>query len=254
MVTAVVRVRGWEGFEWLRAGFSTRVGGVSEVYGAGELNLGMTAEDEAWRVRENRRLFLEAVAGEREWRLATVRQVHSAEVQVVGPGWESGDADGMVTRETGVMLGVGAADCVPVLVADMRLRVVGAFHAGWRGTVGRIVEAGVERMVREFGSKGENLVGAVGPAIGACCYEVGDEVRGKFAREFGYGEELFAGKRLDLAEANRRQMLEVGVGSVTVVGECTACSRWGDGRRKYFSHRGEQGRAGRGMGVIGVRP
>jgi len=262
----VVRVPGWEQFEWLRAGFSTRLGGVSTVYGGADLNLGFTKDDDAAAVRENRRRFLEAASGGATVRLETVRQVHGTVVKVVqaredGLTTEDGrailEADGLMTGVAGEMLGIQVADCVPVLVADTRRRVVAAFHAGWRGTVAGIVQQGVAQMIREFGSSAEDLIGAVGPSIGACCYAVGDEVRGEFGKAFQYAPELFARRDgsvyLDLAEANRRQLLEAGLSAsaVTVVGECTGC-RMVTGRRRYFSHRMERGFTGRAVGMIGV--
>jgi YfiH family protein len=177
---------------------------------------------------------------------------------------------------------VQTADCVPVLVADVRRRAVAAFHAGWRGTLARIVERGIGRMRLRYGSRPEDLVAVVGPAIGPCCYSVGEEVRWEFESQFGYAAELFSEVydsdpvkerypllfltarapghsnigpqiHLDLWEANRRQLLGAGVPAkrVTVVGECTACARVG-GELKYFSHRGESGFAGRMLGVVGV--
>ncbi len=263
----VVRVAGWERFEWLRHGFSTRAGGVSTVYGGGDLNLGFTRDDEAAAVRENRRRFAEAVSGVAGLPVVAVRQVHGSEVKLVtedGCAWRDGEgratveADGLMTAAGGILLGVQAADCVPVLVADTRLRVVGAFHAGWRGTVAGMVQGGVARMAAEFGSNAEDLIGAVGPAIGACCYTVGDEVRERFGEAYAYAGELFSqresGLHLDLAAANRRQLLDAGLGAgaIAVVGECTGCARLRDGRRKYFSHRAENGFTGRAMGMIGI--
>jgi polyphenol oxidase len=269
----IVRVAGWETVGWLQHGFSTRSGGVSTVYGGKSLNLGWTKEDDPVSVAENRRRFLRGVCGEDGGELMVgVRQVHSGVVRVVREGdgalegrlqtaegkavWEG---DGLVTDVAGVLLGVGTADCVPVLVVDLEKRVVGAFHAGWRGTVAGIVERGVATMAAEYGSRVEDLVAAVGPSIGACCYTVGEEVRAEFGRKFGYADSLFrfgdAGEmRLDLWEANRRQLLDAGVseGRISVVGECTACARDGDGVRRYFSHRGEKGVAGRMLNVVGV--
>lgn len=220
------------------------------AYGVNELNLGFTVEDDAEVVRRNRLRFAEAVTGEAGMRLATVRQVHGMEVvRAQGEGLE---ADGMVTDEVGVALGIQVADCVPVLVADTRLRVVGAFHAGWRGTVGGIAGRGIARMTAEFGSRAEDMVGAVGPSVGQCCYEVGEAVRGRFEEAFPYAEELFAGRRLDLWEANRRQLVDAGVRQVQVVGECSVCAL-GKAGRKYFSYRGDGGRTGRGMGIIGIK-
>jgi polyphenol oxidase len=269
----VVRIAGWEQYGWLRHGFSTRAGGVSSVYGGKTLNLGWTKEDDPGAVAENRRRFLGAVCGEDDGGvLVGVRQVHSGIVLAVreGDGALDGrlqtaegkavlEGDGLVTDVPGVLVGVGTADCVPVLVVDVEKRVVGAFHAGWRGTVARIVERGVGMMVAEYGSRVEDLVAAVGPSIGACCYTVGEEVRAEFAGRFGYAGELFrrggAGElRVDLWEANRRQLVDAGVRveRIAVVGECTACARDEGGELRYFSHRGEKGVAGRMLNVVGV--
>jgi polyphenol oxidase len=269
----VVRVEGWERYGWLRHGFSTRGGGVSTVYGGKTLNLGWTKEDDPALVAENRWRFLDGVCGANDGcSLVGVRQIHSGVVRVVGEGdgalegrlqtaegkavWEG---DGLMTDVPGVLLGVGTADCVPVLVVDVEKRVVGAFHAGWRGTVARIVEKGVAMMGERYGSRVEDLIAAVGPSIGVCCYTVGEEVRVEFGGQFGYAEELFrrgeAGElRVDLWEANRRQLLDAGVGEarIAVVGECTACARDEGGVRRYFSHRGEKGLAGRMLNVVGV--
>jgi YfiH family protein len=162
-----------------------------------------------------------------------------------------------MTDVPGVLVGVGTADCVPVLVVDVEKRVGAAFHAGWRGTVARIVERGVAKMVAEYGSRVEDLMTAVGPSIGACCYSVGEEVRAEFAGQFGYADELFGRTdelRLNLWEANRRQLLDAGVGAerITVIGECTACARDESGALRYFSHRGEKGVAGRMLNVVGI--
>lgn len=276
----VVRVADWDEFGWLRHGFSTRMGGVSRVYGTdslgkGSLNLGWTKEDDPTSVKENRRRFLRGVGGKEVGVLVGVRQIHSGVVRVVreGDGVFEGrletaegkavlEGDGLMTDMPGVMLGVGTADCVPVLVVDVKKKVVAAFHAGWRGTAARIVEHGVAKMTEEYGSRVEDLVAAVGPSIGACCYSVGEEVREKFAREFKYGEELFrVGSEddleemyLDLWEANLRQLEDAGLGEqqITMVGECTACARDEREALRYFSHRGEQGVAGRMLNVVGV--
>ena len=301
--TGVVRAAGWERYGWLRHGFSTRADGVSTVYGEGELNLGWTKEDLAENVVENRRRFLAEVAGGPA-ALVGLRQIHSGIVRVVERGddgpreqvfagpLETADGravlrgDGLMTDVAGAMLGVGVADCVPVLVADVRRRAVAAFHAGWRGTLARIVERGIGTMRLRYGSRPRDLLAVVGPAIGGCCYSVGEEVRSEFESQFAYAEELFSEVydsdpvrekypllfmtarapghsnlapqiHLDLWEANRRQLLDAGVKAalITVVGECTACAGLGTaGGRKYFSHRGESGFAGRMMGVVGVVP
>jgi YfiH family protein len=262
----VVRVPAWQQFSWLRHGFSTRAGGVSSVYAPGDLNLGFTKDDDPAAVRENRSLITHTVA-EAEWPLLAVKQVHGTHVHLVRDlepalmapdGQARVQADGLLTPLPQVLLGVQAADCVPVLVADTRLRVVAAFHAGWRGTAAAIVEMGIARLSSEFGSRPQDLIGAVGPSIGPCCYAVGDEVRENFTRAFPYAAELFTQRDgalfLDLHEANRRQLAAAGLraAAITVLGECTGCARLPDGRRKYFSHRIEQGFTGRAMGLIGI--
>jgi len=296
----LVCARGWQRYRWLRHGFSTRAGGVSSVYGseggAGSLNLGWTPQDEAANVAENRRRLMAEIA-DSPMQTVTLRQFHSGSVRIV----EAGDSaleghlqtadgravlrgDGAMTDVPGVMLGVQVADCVPVLVADVRRRAVAAFHAGWRGTLARIVERGIGTMRLRYGSRPQDLVAAVGPSIGPCCYSVGEEVRYEFESQFAYAPELFSEVydsdpvrdkypllfltarapghsnigpqiHLDLWEANRRQLLDAGIPArrITVVGECTACAGLGTtAGRKYFSHRAESGFTGRMMGVVGV--
>ena len=262
--TSITEVEGWEQYPWLRGGFSGRWGGVTSVYGDPEqLNLGWTKEDDPAAVAENRQRLVKAIGGDEVFELVTMRQVHGVGVQVARAGMPLAtpegrallEGDGLITGEAGWMLGVQTADCVPVLVADTRLRAVGAFHAGWRGTVARMAEVGVARMAVEFGSKSEDLVAAVGPSIRQCCFAVGDEVRERFSNEFSYARELFReGNQLhvDLQEANRRQLMAAGVQDVSVVAECTACARDAKGRRAYFSHRAEKGVTGRMMSLIGV--
>ena len=240
------------------------MGGFSTIYsqdGQPELNLGFTKDDDPGLVAANREAFREAIAPECG-RMLFVRQVHGTFVQRVTAG-DSGmmsadgravlEADGLMTEVPEILLAAQAADCVPVLVADTRLRVVAAFHAGWRGTAAGMVERGIARMAAEFGCRASDMIAAVGPAIGVCCYTVGDEVRETFAARFGYAAELFSGANVDLWEANRRQALDAGLAaaSITVVGECTACARE-NGRRKYFSHRDERGFTGRAVGAIGM--
>jgi YfiH family protein len=281
-------VPGWQKLPWLWNGFSTRISGASRAYCAadtpGELNLGFTLDDCRETVTHNRRLLAEAVTGDAETPLITLRQFHSNLIAIA----KSTDlgrasplkADGLMTADPGLLLGIQVADCIPVLVADRKRRAVAVFHAGWRGTVKRIVELGIGRMRIEFGSRPEDLVAAIGPGIGACCYSVGEEVYSSFESQFIYARELFRevfdsdpvrtrypmlfltqrapghsdiGPRLhlDLVEANRRQLLDAGLKprAIQVVGGCTSCQP-----ELFFSHRASQGHAGRMMGVIGVRP
>jgi len=289
----VVRVPGWDRWPWLQAGFSTRQGGGSSAYGEGEQNLGWTGEDDAKIVAENRARFVRAVSGKNSGELATIRQFHSGMLRAIDGdhgalSTKEGKAvlrgDGLVTDLRGLLLGVQTADCVPVLLADTRTRAVAAFHAGWRGTLARIVERGVGTMKLRYGSRPKDLVAAIGPAIGACCFAVGQEVRFEFESQFAYAPTLFSEVydsdpirekypllfltarapghsnigpqiHLDLVEANRRQLLDAGLANskISVVSECTACTRLKGGVRKYFSHRAEHGYTGRMLSVIGTK-
>ena len=285
-------VPGWGRMGWLWHGFSTRRGGVTRAYSVegapGELNLGFTAQDTRESVVRNRRLLAEAMSGNPSTPLITLRQIHSNLVVIAGaahasrdrstsPGW---GGDGLMTAEPGLLLAIQTADCIPVLVADRRGHAVAAFHAGWRGTVKRIVESGVGRMRLEFGSRPQDLVAAIGPGIGACCYAVGEEVLSAFESQFSYARELFhdvydsdavrakypmlfltqrapghspigPSPHLDLVEANRRQLLDAGIKprAIKIVGGCTSCQP-----ELFFSHRASRGHAGRMMSVIGIRP
>jgi YfiH family protein len=265
-------VPGWGNLDWLWHGFSTRRGGVSRVYLAGneigpgelnlgelnpgELNLGFTAADTAENVRENRLRFVDAVSGSRETSLRTVRQVHSNRSMTAAEVARETilEADGLMTGLAGVLLGIQTADCIPVLVADPVRRAVAAFHAGWRGTVARIVELGVGRMMEEFGSDPADLIAAIGPGIGVCCYTVGEEVQAQFDANFSYAEELFLPAEgafcLNLVEANRRQLMAAGLrpDAIATVGGCTSCQP-----QLFYSHRASGGHAGRMMAAIGIR-
>jgi polyphenol oxidase len=264
----ILAVPGWERFEWLRAGFSTRQGGLTDVYGApGECNLGWTKEDPAETVAANRKRLVETVGGGSGWELVTMRQVHGNLVRPVTrdgsplettEGKATHESDGLATNERGLMLGVQAADCVPILLADTKQRAVAAIHAGWRGTLARIAEQGVATLEREFGSRPQDIVAAIGPAIRVCCFAVGEEVRQKFGDEFVYADDLFVERDGqifgDLHTANRRQLIGAGLeeDAVTVIAQCSACARTPEGQRRFFSHRAEKGVTGRMMGLIGV--
>ena len=270
---------------WLWHGFSTRRGGVSRAYapeGApGELNLGFTPQDERDNVLRNRLLLAQAITGDPDTPVLNLRQIHS---NVLVHTQSENDrpackGDGLITDRPGLLLAIQTADCIPVLVADRKRRVVAAFHAGWRGTVKRIVETGIGRMRVQFGSRPQDLVAAIGPGIGPCCYAVGEEVLAEFESQFSYARELFhevcntdpvrtkypmlfltqrapghspmdPSLHLDLVEANRRQLIAAGLKprSISAVGGCTSCQP-----EMFFSHRASRGHCGRMMSVIGIR-
>jgi YfiH family protein len=222
------------------AAFSTRRGGVSD--GDFEsLNLGILTEDEPERVVENRRR-LHAEAGADPEAATMAWQVHGARVLeadgrgVVTPGTVFEQGDGIWTEAPGRALGLLTADCYPVVLArrNEQPRLV-VLHVGWRGLVGGILEEGVRAV--------EGTARAVvGPGIGPCCYEVGDEVAEPFRARFG--DEVLHGRNLDLAEAVERGLREAGVEDVERTGHCTSCEP-----DLFFSHRRDRGRTGR-QGVI----
>lgn len=223
-------------------GFSTRRGGVSQAPFAG-LNVGGSVGDDPAAVEENLRLLCQAAGLDRS-RLRGAVQVHGDEVLPTGhdplpPGTE---ADALLATEPGVAVSVKTADCVPVLVAARDTGEVAAVHAGWRGTDLEIVKKAVAAL-RERGAK--DLLAAIGPSIGPCCYEVSPELADRFRKRFG--PDVATGRHLDLPLANRRLLLEAGLADTAIdtVAPCTACNV-GD----FFSHRKEAGKTGRQLSFI----
>jgi polyphenol oxidase len=264
---------------WLVHGFSTRTGGDSELHGEKILNLSMMDWDKRETVLANRRKFQSAV-GAPDFELLPLKQVHSAIVHVFSAKPAAPcNGDASLTNRPGLLLAAQTADCVPILIVDPRERVVAAVHAGWRGTLARILEKTVGRMQFEFGSKPADLLAAIGPSIGPCCYEVGAEFVTKFAAQFADAEtyfdeeELRSGEEpnplqwlnmrppghqpppgnvhLDLRKANRSQLLAAGLREKNIfVSElCTSCRT-----DLLFSYRREGPESGRLMSVIGINP
>ncbi len=247
-------------------GFSTRLGGVSEMP-ANALSLAGFDDDAAENILENRRRFLKLFPG--EWTLAGCWQVHGADVRVVQTVEEAkpaenqrGDTvycDVIVSDTKGVLAGVKTADCVPILLGDPVTGAFAAVHAGWRGTLAMAVIAGVERMAKEYGVRPDNLRVAIGASAGACCYEVGSDVIDAFSSKFPDGEKLFTTTRpghalVDLLKANRDQLLSTGVlpERIHTAPICTMCRT-----DLFFSYRKEKkihGKVGRLMAVVGRKP
>lgn len=268
------------GIPWLVHGFSTRPGGESRLCGARVLNLGFTDWDTKESVRRNR-AKLQHVLGAEEMTLLAMRQIHSDVSNVFSAApKEPAQADAAITTEPGLLLTVQTADCVPILLADRNKRVIAAVHAGWRGTLARVAEKALGRMRFEFGTRPEDVVTALGPAIGRCCYEVGPEVAQAFAGQFSEAANWFDGPFerlamgddpnflpwltmmppghepphervwLDLRAANRWQLENAGVASrnIAVSPLCTACRT-----DLLFSYRREGPGTGRLMAAIGIR-
>ena len=277
--------------DWLVHGFSTRPGGVSELAssdGAPQtkkdrvLNLGLTDWDSRACVLENRKKFLHAIRAD-ELRAVTLRQIHSDVAHRVessnAGGKEAPQGDALLTRDSGVLLAVQAADCIPILLADTRRRAIAAIHAGWRGTLRRIAAKTLGRMQMEFGTRPEDVIAALGPGIGRCCYEVGSDVARDFDAQFSNAREWFDGPfdalasgendpnwlpwltmkppghqppplrvHLDLIAANRAILYETGIPTrqISSSGFCTACRT-----DLLFSYRHEH-TTGRMMAAIGI--
>jgi YfiH family protein len=281
---------------WLVHGFSTRPGGASnlETLCKGKkkteaiLNLGFTDWDKRERVAANREKFFRAI-GAPKMRVVALRQIHSDIIHTANSKEASftkialpdnvPQGDALITRERGVLLVVQTADCIPILLADTKRRAVAAIHSGWRGTLARIAAKTLGRMQMEFGTRPEDVVAALGPGIGRCCYEVGEEVAREFAAQFPEAREWFDGPfdslaagesdpnwlpwltmkppghappplrvQLDLIAANRAILAASGVapGNISSSGYCTACRT-----NLFFSYRHER-TTGRMMAAIGI--
>ncbi|MDP9159738.1 MAG: peptidoglycan editing factor PgeF [Acidobacteriota bacterium] len=266
---------------WLVHGFSTRTGGFSEAYGGKSLNLSFTSRDSRSAVERNRNLFLKGIGPSvKSWPLIRLRQMHSDIIHCIsGSTQRELTGDGLITRTPEILLSIQTADCLPIILADTKRRAVGIFHAGWRGTIKRIVEKGAGEMRRYFGTVPRDIKAAIGPGIHGCCYEVGPEIRESFESQFSYADKLFREVEesdpvrekypmlfltarapghsdlpkkifLDLPEANREQLRAIGVPArnITVSPLCTACHT-----DLLFSYRAEKGMTGRMMGVVGIK-
>jgi len=211
---ALLQVNGW-GWEWLEHGFGTREAGQ-------------------WTPAE---------------RTATLKQIHSdLIVRVNGHRGQIGEGDALITDEAGVHLTVRTADCVPVLLVDPVRRAVAAVHAGWRGTAASIVAKTVARMGEEFGCEPGDLRAAIGPCIQRCCYEVGADVASRFTGWFPELRGVESAVRIDLAEVNRRQLMDAGVREIAVADGCTQCVAG-----EYHSFRRDKEESGRMVTGIGIR-
>ncbi len=252
-------------------GFSTRQGGVSAISqpgrsrSGGDLNLGYSEHDAEENVRTNRKRWLRALSvDDQDFRFVLLRQEHSKVIHTIRNREEAADdftrpgtlqGDGLITDVPGVLLTVQTADCVPVLLCDPVRRAVGAFHAGWRGTLARIVEHAIESMQELYGTKPADIIAAIGPSIGPESYIVSTDLLQQFAAEFDYAAGLSRKSEqqtyFDLWEANHQQLLRAGVpaNNIDVTGMDTAADT-----TRFFSYRAEHGRTGRMMSSIGLQP
>ena len=174
--------------------------------------------------------------------MGSLRQIHSAKVLAVDGAGIAGEGDALVTATPALAVSVRTADCYPILLADTRNRAVAAIHAGWRGTAAGIVSAALQTMTAQYNTRAEDICAAIGPGIGYCCYEVGEEVARQFGRD--------AAGCVDLAAENRTQLLGAGVPStnIEITGGCTRCDTL-----QFHSFRRDKDQAGRMISFLSVQ-
>lgn len=238
----------------IKHAISTRLGGISQspFY---SLNLGLHTGDEVAKVNENRRLFCQSAVVDYE-NIVTAQQTHGDNIAIVskkdsGKGAKSyatsiPNTDALITNITNLPLMLFYADCVPVLIADPVHKVIGISHAGWKGTVAKIGQKTIFKMRDEYNTNPADCLIGIGPSIGPCCYEVDSPVIAKVKESFNEWDRLLIPHQenwhLDLWEANKLQLLEIGVRSENIVISriCTSCNN-----ELFFSYRAEHGKTGR---------
>lgn len=237
----------------VRHGFSTRIGGVSDKP-YDYLNLGLKKADEKERIMKNYRLICDAIGIDLD-HLVISDQVHGDEIYEAGlkdrgkgilKASDIINKDALMTKQKGVALVTFYADCVPLFFLDVRTPAIALAHAGWRGTVKKIGQKTVARMIENYDSDPGNILVGIGPCIKKCCYEVDEPVVNEFKKAFICWEELIEDKgnghfMLDLVKANKKQLNEVGVKpqNITISHYCTSCSN-----DLFFSYRADRGRTG----------
>jgi len=241
---------------------TTRHGGVSDGAFA-SLNLGLGTQDRPLSVLQNRQILADSVGIRQEY-FVMANQVHGTNVEIIlkdrrGAGAFSRhnaipSTDAMITNEPEICLFVMGADCVPILFFDPEKLVIGAAHAGWRGTVNKVAVATIQKMQESFGCLPKDICVAIGPSIGPCCYKVGGEVINEVLNQFGTTEGFISFDNpestpiLDLWAANKVQLMQAGIPeeNIEVAGTCTNCHA-GD----FFSSRHGKGLTGRfGAGIM----
>lgn len=228
----------------IRHGFFTRQGGVSEGLYA-SLNCGLGSADDAGNVRENRSRVASRLGGDPAW-LITAHQVHSPRAVIAEAPWPGSppQADAIVTRTPGLIVGVLSADCAPILLADAEAKVIAAVHAGWRGALGGVIEAAVEAMER-LGAARERIAAEVGPAISSAAYEIGDAFETAFMQSDSANARFFSQapaterRHFDLPGYCMHALMKAGIGSHGSLGRCTYADESLFFSYRRVLHRGE---------------
>lgn len=228
----------------IRHFFSTRIGGVSK--GAFEsLNLGVYSNDNRKNIKSNFDIILKASGMDNE-KVVYLNQIHGSEFYVVDEqnykDIIGADGDALITCEKGIAIGVLTADCVPIIAVDPIKNIVSAIHAGWKGTYNKISYKVLQYMIENMGSSPENIITAIGPSIGPCCFKVGKDVADKFKYVSFKDDSYF----VDLWQENKSQILNCGIKqyNIDLSNLCTMCSC-----ELFYSYRKEKGITGR-MGTF----
>lgn len=249
-----ISYRALENIPWICHGFSTRLGGVSKEYFS-SMNLGHGRGDMDENIIKNHEIIADAIGFQPE-NIVASKQTHTTNIRVItkedaGKGIykkrDYDNVDGMITNHPGIVLATYFADCVPLYFVDIKKRAIGLAHSGWRGTVGRIGKAALERMKGEYGTEPSDVIACIGPSICRECYEVSEDVAKEFMAEFpndtdtilfhkGNGKYL-----LDLWKANEIIFRECGVleENIHMPDICTCCNP-----DVMFSHRASNGKRG----------
>ncbi len=241
----IVTSRLFQRYPQVRFGFTARLGGVSPP--PYDLNMSFSVGDDRSNVIRNRDLLFGRMRVSWE-EVAIPKQCHSSTVLRADTGGGYDNCDALVTNRIGVFLAVTVADCVPLFMFDPKNNAVAAVHLGWRGGAQDIVSRALETLNEEFSTESEDLIGFLGPAAGACCYEVGAEVANLFSTQVlrpGRNQKSF----LDLKSFVRSELETKGVRAENIEASefCTICTP-----ELFHSYRREGSRSGRMMGLVGL--
>lgn len=254
---AYLAFKKFEKYPFISHAFSTRFGGVSKNEFS-SMNFYLAGSEQAENVEANYKIFCNALGYDRN-KLVRSRQVHGDKIKMISSedvkngNLNFSGIDGFITDIPGVVLKTSHADCCPVYMFDPVRKVVGLAHAGWRGTVSKIAENLARNFTEKFGSKKENLICALGPCIGECCFEVGEEVKNEFENlKLGIAfKQKENGKfNIDIKETNKRILENFGVPSENIIKSdiCSSCNKdW------LFSHRATQGKRGNNAAFITIK-
>ena len=244
--------------EKIKAGISTRIGGVSKKpYNS--MNLGIYTDDLKEDVEENYDIFLNALDIDKNKTFYTL-QIHGDKIKIIDREfYNNSDSftaienyDGMISTINGINLVTFYADCVPLLFYDKKQNIIGVCHSGWRGTVKKIAKKMINTFQSEFNSNLEDIICAIGPSADVCCYEVDKSVINEFDKHFAYAKECYIAKEngkymLDLKKVNYKLLIELGIKKINIEisNLCTICNN-----DILYSHRKESGITGRHIGII----